>query len=59
MKRKGFIRQLIKDGCVLLRTGARHDIYVNPSTGKKQPVSRHIEIDNHLAKHIRKYLGLK
>jgi len=59
MKRKGFIRQLIKDGCVLLRTGARHDIYVNPSTGKKQPVPRHIEIDNHLAKHIRKYLGLK
>jgi len=59
MKRKGFVRQLIKDGCVLLRTGARHDIYVNPSTGKKQPVVRHIEIDNHLAKHIRKYLGLK
>jgi mRNA interferase HicA len=59
MKRKGFIRQLIKDGCVLLRTGARHDIYVNPSTGKKQPVPRHIEIDKHLAKHIRKYLGLK
>ncbi len=59
MKRKGFVRQLIKDGCVLLRTGARHDIYVNPSTGKKQPVPRHIEIDNHLAKHIRKYLGLK
>jgi len=59
MKRKGFIRQLIKDGCVLLRTGARHDIYVNPSTGKKQPVPRHIEIDNHLSKHIRKYLGLK
>jgi len=59
MKRKGFVRQLIKDGCVLLRTGARHDIYVNPSTGKKQPVPRHIEIDNHLANHIRKYLGLK
>ncbi|MHC4171329.1 MAG: type II toxin-antitoxin system HicA family toxin [Planctomycetota bacterium] len=58
MKRKGFVRQLIKDGCVLLRTGARHDIYVNPSTGKKQPVPRHIEIDNHLAKHIRKHLGL-
>jgi len=59
MKRKKFIRQLTKDGCVLLRDGARHDIYINPSTGRKQPVPRHIEIDNHLARHIRKYLGLK
>ena len=59
MKRKEFVRQLTKEGCVLLRSGARHDIYINPSTGKKQPVPRHIEIDNHLARHIRKYLGLK
>jgi len=59
MKRKEFVRQLKKDGCVLLRSGARHDIYIDPSTGKKQPVPRHIEIDNNLAKHIRKYLGLK
>jgi len=59
MKRKEFLRQLRKDGCVLLRAGGRHDIYMNPSTGKKQPVPRHGEIDNALAKHIRKYLGLK
>jgi len=59
MKRKEFVRQLIKDGCILLRSGARHDIYVNPSMGKKQPVPRHIEIENALARHIRKYLGLK
>ena len=58
MKRKEFIRQLMRDGCVLLRPGAKHDIYINPSTGKKQPVPRHTEIDNKLAKHIRKYLGL-
>jgi len=59
MKRKEFIRQLKKDGCILLRSGARHDIFINPSTGNKQPVPRHTEIDNALAKHIRKYLGLK
>ncbi|MEW5693511.1 MAG: type II toxin-antitoxin system HicA family toxin [Candidatus Hydrogenedentota bacterium] len=59
MKRKKFVRQLLKDGCILLRPGAKHDIYINLSTGKKQPVPRHIEIDNDLAKHIRKYLGLK
>lgn len=59
MKRKEFVRQLIKDGCVFLRSGARHDIYINPSTRGKQPVPRHTEIDNALARHIRKYLGLK
>lgn len=58
MKRKELIRQLKKDGCVLLRTGARHDIYMNPATGKRQPVPRHTEIEDSLVKHIRKYLGL-
>ena len=58
MKRKQFVRQLEKDGCVLVRHGANHDLYANPATGQKQPVPRHREIDNALAKHIRKYLGL-
>jgi mRNA interferase HicA len=58
MKRKEFIRKLKKDGCVLLRNGANHDLYINPINGKKQPVPRHTEIENNLAKHIRKYLGL-
>jgi len=59
MKRKEFVRQLVRDGCFLLRPGAKHDIYVNPSAGKKQPVPRHTEIANRLAKHIRKHLGLR
>ena len=59
MKRKEFIKQLLKDGCILHRTGARHDIYMNSANGKKQPVPRHIEIENELVKHIRKQLGLK
>jgi mRNA interferase HicA len=58
MKRKEFVRQLVRDGCLFLRPGANHDIYVNPNNGKKQLVPRHTEIDNILAKHIRKYLGL-
>ncbi len=58
MKRSAFIRQLKKDGCLLDRSGKRHDIYINPATGKKQPVPRHTEIDDALARHIRKYLGL-
>ena len=59
MKRSELIRQLQRAGCVLHRHGGRHDIYINPVTGQKQPVPRHNEIDDALAKHIKKYLGLK
>ena len=59
MKRKEFIKDLQRDGCIVLRAGSRHDIYFNPKTGLKQPIPRHSEIDNLLAKHIRKYLGLE
>jgi len=59
MKRKEFVQRLLKDGCVYVRPGARHDLYMNPKTGLKQPVPRHSEIDNHLARHIRKRLGLE
>ena len=59
MKRRDLLRRLRKEGCVLLRSGANHDVYVNPKTGKKQPVPRHSEIDEHLARHIVRYLGLE
>jgi mRNA interferase HicA len=59
MKRSEFIRELHAAGCILERHGARHDVYRNPATGQKQSVPRHTEIDDALAKHIKKYLGLK
>ena len=31
-------------------------LYKNPTSGKKQPIPRHQEIDEHLAKHIIKEL---
>jgi mRNA interferase HicA len=49
---------LEKKGCKLLRNGSRHDIYINPETGRQQPVPRHPEIDDQLAKHIKKYLDV-
>jgi mRNA interferase HicA len=57
MKRSEFVRQLVADGCVLVRHGAKHDVYANPTNSKKQTVPRHTEIDDVLAKHIRKHLG--
>jgi hypothetical protein len=41
---------------LLLRHGQRHDLYLNPETGKKEPVPRHSEIDENLARHILKIL---
>ena len=58
MKRKDLIRMLERAGCRLHRHGGRHDIWINPVNGLKQPVPRHVEIDNQLANHIMKYLGL-
>ncbi len=58
MKRNELVRQLLAKGCILHRHGARHDIYLNPATGEKQPVPRHTEIDNALARHIQKNLSL-
>lgn len=57
MKRKDLIKKILSAGCVLVRYGSRHDLYTNPKTGKKQPVPRHNEIDESLAKHIIKELA--
>jgi mRNA interferase HicA len=57
MKRIDLIRDIEKNGCVFLRSGANHDIYLNPRTGTKQPIPRHCEIDEGLAKHIKKHLA--
>jgi len=57
MKRKELIKRISSAGCVLARHGARHDLYKNPKTGKKQPVPRHDEIDENLANHIIKELA--
>ncbi len=57
MKRRDLIRELEKLGCVLIRHGAKHDWYQNPSTKVSQPVPRHNEIKEHLARNIIKLLS--
>ncbi len=44
-------------GCVLIRHGGKHDWYQNPNTRISQPVPRHREINDNLAKHIIKMLS--
>ena len=56
MKHRDLVAQLLQAGCLLLRHGAKHDIYHNPSTGRSEPIPRHREINELLAKKILKSL---
>jgi len=57
VKRADLIRTLEGMGCELIRHGSKHDWYRNLNTGVSQPVPRHREIKEHLARHIIKMLG--
>ena len=57
MKRTDLIRKFRKNGWWHLREGGNHTIYTN---GKdEEPISRRVEIPEHLAKKIIKRRGLK
>ncbi|MBP7830138.1 MAG: type II toxin-antitoxin system HicA family toxin [Kiritimatiellae bacterium] len=56
MKRRTLLQAIEAMGCVLIRQGGRHDWYQNPQTGSCQPVPRHQEIKEYLARHILKKL---
>lgn len=57
MKRVDLIRIIEQLGCSFVRHGAKHDWYRNPLMGVSQPVPRHREIKDYLARHILKMLG--
>lgn len=52
MKRKDLIKNITANGCVCVRHGGAHDLYMNSLTGKRQPIPRHREVNERLAKHI-------
>jgi len=53
---KDLIEELEKMSCIMLRHGRKHDWYQNPETKISQPVPRHREINEYLAKHILKMM---
>ncbi len=57
MKRRDLIKRIEVDGAQLLRHGSNHDWYVNHRTGKSQPIPRHREIKEWLARDIIKELS--
>jgi len=59
MKRRDIIKKIEESGCILIRHGGNHDWYQNPKTKISQPIPRHPEINENLAKHIINMLGKK
>lgn len=57
MKRRELIKKMIENGWYLERHGSKHDIYTNGED--EEPVPRHTEIDEKLAKKILRRTGLK
>jgi predicted RNA binding protein YcfA (HicA-like mRNA interferase family) len=57
VKRVDLIKAIKKIGCELARHGGRHDWYRNPRTGVAQPVPRHREIKEVMARRILQMLG--
>ena len=57
MKRVDLIKAIEQSGCEFVRHGGKHDWYRNPTTGVAQPVPRHREIKERLARRIIRQLG--
>ena len=57
MKRKDLIKLLEKNGWSLKRHGGNHDIYMKD--GEREPIARHKELDEELARAIIKRRNLK
>lgn len=58
MKRRDLIKLFEKNGWKFLRDGGNHDIYISPK-GIKEPIPRHKEINEKLAKGLISKHGLK
>jgi mRNA interferase HicA len=52
VKRVDLVRHLEQHGCLLLREGGSHSVYVNRDTRRTSTVPRHREINEWLARKI-------
>ncbi|HUX35748.1 MAG TPA: type II toxin-antitoxin system HicA family toxin [Candidatus Paceibacterota bacterium] len=59
MKRRDFLKHLLKQGCVFVREGGKHSVFLNPGTKRISTVPRHPELDDFLAKKICRDLGIE
>ena len=59
MRRRDLVRKIEEGGAIFIRHGGKHDWYQNPQTKVSQPVPRHAEISEMLAKSIIKKLAVQ
>jgi mRNA interferase HicA len=52
VKRRELVKHLEKHGCVLLREGGAHSVFVYPAKSKTSTIPRHREINDWLARKI-------
>ena len=57
MKKVELLQKLNSQGAVFVRHGGKHDIYIQPKTGKEAAVPRHVEINEYNAKAILDLFG--
>jgi hypothetical protein len=57
MKRGALLKVLKRNGCVYIKHGKKHDLYLPPRNGKTDQVPRHSDIAEDLAKSIIKNLA--
>jgi len=57
MKRRDLIKKIEEGGAIFIRHGGKHDWYQNPESKMSQPVPRHSEIKEFVAKSIIKKLS--
>ena len=58
MKRVDLVKHMQQHGCLLLREGRGHSVWVNPSNRKQSAVPRHREVDDYTARAICRQLGI-
>jgi mRNA interferase HicA len=59
VKHRDLVKKIDESGCVVIRHGGNQHWYHHPATKVSQPVPRHREFKEHLAKHILKMLAKK
>ena len=52
MKKGELLKRLKAQGCVFVKHGKKHDVYINPRTGLEERIPRHNDINELLAKII-------
>lgn len=58
MKHIEFLHELEGKGCVVCGDGKRHELVLNPATGRKAPLPRHAEVKDSLCVLSRLQLGI-